>query len=303
MHSRRLRPGLASTRAAALVMVPLLLTGPVAPVAAAGGEPQDVSLTSTGKALAAKAAQRFTLMGFATSTEKLRVWSLEPGEYLIAGRMPANFTSSVTLGPDGRVEMSASYTTPTVLDAVATSGMQVAPEAVESAPYWGTVNWDCFARDSNTWGWFDTCYKTSKLYGETDSRDYWTLEQYGTAGASIFGKIYSASLSASRNGSGSTMSWLDWKPRSTVTGSCVWKGLTVSALGVSLDSGGILCEKWVPTKYADAGHFANKWDCGCIWPFGQPYPNEREVDLMQTQAIPQGGWPVWNLYESLSAFT
>jgi hypothetical protein len=56
-----------------------------------------------------------------------------------------------------------------------------------------------------------------------------------------------------------------------------------------------MCERWNVYKYADAGHFKEEWSCGCIFPFGQPYPNVREIDYLQTVSVANGRYVEWTL--------
>ncbi len=133
------------------------------------------------------------------------------------------------------------------------------------------------------------------LAGETDPRDFYQLEQYGTLGAAPFGKIYSGFLEAQQASGSAPMRWIDWSPRGSLSGSCAIIPLQVSALGVTIGASGLMCEHWYIYKYTAAGHFKEEWSCGCIWPFGQPYPNTREIDYMQAISVPNGGLPRWTL--------
>ena len=63
------------------------------------------------------------------------------------------------------------------------------------------------------------------------------------------------------------MSWIDWSPKSSLSGSCQTIGITVSTLG----------------------------SCDCIQLFGQPYPSTREIDYMQAVSVPGGGIARWTL--------
>jgi hypothetical protein len=165
------------------------------------------------------------------------------------------------------------------------------------------LNQYCFSRMGDTLsGYLDSCYVLHKMVNESDPRDFYQLEQYGSVGAGQLRKIYSGFLEAQQAASSSTMSWIDWSPRGTITGSCQSVSLNVSALGVGISSSGIMCERWNITKWSAGGHFKEEWSCGCIVPFGQPYPNVREIDYMQAVSVPNGGSAVWTLSAGYTAF-
>ena len=87
------------------------------------------------------------------------------------------------------------------------------------------------------------------------------------------------------------MSWMDWSPRASKSGSCQGVPLSITVLGVGISASGLMCEQWNIYKYAAGGHFKEEWSCGCVYPLGQPYPQTREVDYMQAISIPGGGGP------------
>ena len=166
---------------------------------------------------------------------------------------------------------------------------------------WSYISGGCFTRLQNLFGWLDSCYQVHKLTNEGDPRDFYKLEQYGSEGAKILGKIYSGSLGAMKASSSSAMSWIDWSPRSTVSGSCQTVPLSVSALGVSYSASGLMCERWNMYKYEDAGHYKQEWSCGCVPTFGQPYPNVREIDYLQVISVLNGKSAIWTLNASYHA--
>lgn len=252
-----------------------------------------------GRELAQTGAARITAEGIPTSASAVSVWSLGAGEYLVAQQMPTNFSTSTTQNPDGSAKVEVQFE---VRATAGTPGAGTLATAATSSPSWAWLNQGCFARFSNTWGWLDSCYVLHKLVGESDPRDFYQLEQYGTVAANNnSGKIYNAWLQGQKAANSSAMSWIDWSPRGSVSGAWQGIGISVSALGVGISTGSIMCEHWNITKWAEAGHFQNQWDCGCIYPFGQPYPNSREIDYMQAVSVPNGGVASWTLSEGFQA--
>ena len=256
------------------------LVNSVAPTHAAPTRTTFVEITGTadGARLALEGAARISADGVPTDPSAVHVWELGPGEYLVATDLPVNFKTTRTETADGLIRTEVRYDVEAdAASNVAASSLQrariqlAAKDAgsvvATSGPYWSWLSQYCFARLSNGLGWLDTCYVIHKLVGETDStRDYYQLEQYGTAGAWQFGgKIYDAWVAAQKAAGSSTMSWIDWNPRSNINHSCFSISVSVAALGVSISSPAILCEQWIITKWAEAGHFKLQWSCGCIW--------------------------------------
>jgi hypothetical protein len=114
-------------------------------------------------------------------------------------------------------------------------------------------------------------------------------------------KIYEGWLSAVKGPGSGSMAWVDWSPRGDLSGSCRGIPLSVSALGVGISASGVMCEHWNITKGSAAGTFQQAWNCGCIWPLGQPWPNDREIDYMQAVSVPNGKPVVWTLSAGFTA--
>jgi hypothetical protein len=97
------------------------------------------------------------------------------------------------------------------------------------------------------------------------------------------------------------MSWIDWSPRSSLSGGCQVVPLSISALGVGLSASGVMCERWHIAKSSTAGGFRETWSCGCPIGFGPGYPNTREIDYMQAVSVWNGGVPRWTLSQGYHA--
>jgi hypothetical protein len=91
------------------------------------------------------------------------------------------------------------------------------------------------------------------------------------------------------------MAWIDWSPRGSRSGSCTTLPLSVAALGIPYVSSVTACERYNIDKGAAAGQFKVEWSCGCVYPFGQPYPNTRELDYLQAVSVANGGFAQWSI--------
>ena len=140
-----------------------------------------------------------------------------------------------------------------------------------------------------------------RLTGESDATwDYYQLEQFGSVAAKELGKIYDGWLHGKKTGA-TSMYWVDWSPRGTISGGCVTVPISVSALGFGISASGLMCERWDIFKGAAGGDLKEKWGCGCILPFGQPYPNVREIDMMQAVKVIRNASPTWTLSAGFTA--
>lgn len=170
--------------------------------------------------------------------------------------------------------------------------------------YWGFFESPyCYARlYAYSQAYFDVCFNTHKLYGETYStKDYYAIRVYGTAfsTSSTFG-LAGAYVRAQQSSQSAAMSWVDWSPPSDTTGSCSSYTLNVSAFGVGLAWSHTRCEQWKIYKSNPAVDFRNEWLAT-----GVSYPgvtnSSRQVALAQTISVPQWGYPVWYVTFSLRA--
>jgi hypothetical protein len=259
--------------------------------------PVEITSTETGLKLSKETAERQSSRRHVQAGD-LRVWRLGPGDYLIGDEWPRQFKSDQVTEASGMTTFSMSYDVGS-RPSPSNSRMTTARGSVQAA--WSYVRGGCFTRLQNAFGWLDSCYQLHKLTNEGDPRDFYKLEQYGSEGAKILGKIYAGSLGAVKASSSSAMSWIDWSPRSTLSGSCQTVPLSVSALGVSFSASGLMCERWNMFKYADAGHYKQEWSCGCAPTFGQPYPNVREIDYLQVVSVLNGKSAIWTLSASYQA--
>lgn len=289
-------------RSPRIVVLVMLVSGssllmPALAAAKPPAGPVEITHTETGIKLTEEAAARQTSRRHVQAGD-LRVWRLGPGDYLIGAEWPQHFKSDVVTDASGMTTVSMSYD---VGSRQSASTSRIATDGGSVQAAWSYISGGCFTRLQNFFGWLDSCYQVHKLTNEGDPRDFYKLEQYGSEGAKILGKIYSGSLGAVKASSSSAMSWIDWSPRSTVTGSCQTVPLSVSALGVSFSASGWMCERWNMYKYADAGRYKQEWSCGCAPTFGQPYPNVREIDYLQVISVLNGKSAIWTLSASYQA--
>jgi len=290
-----------STHAFAFIAALAIVTSVGPPADASHARtPMEITATAKGRELARQGATRHTALGVARKASNLKVWQLAGGDYLVGTRLPENLATSTTHNPDGSVVLEVSYDVGAEdrgLPKIASlDGLTAA------VPTWAWRDQDCFSRIGNAAGWLDSCYALHKLVYETSSYDYWKLEQWGTLAAKGLGKIYNGWLAAKKASSGSSaMTWQDWSPRGNVSGSCVNLTLRVEALGAAFTSPAFFCEQNIPHKYSAAGSFKMEWSCGCIWPFGQPYPNSRKIDYLQAVRVVNGGSVRWTLSAGMHA--
>jgi hypothetical protein len=285
--------------AASLVIVAIL--GNAIAASAAGAPQREITSTAKGRSLVASVAARHRALGIAATSSTLRAWEVGPGEFLVGPRMPLNFSTRVSTRPDGRrvVEMQFDVVATAEAPAARTAG---SVQAAAADPTWSWRAQACFARlGGPALGYLDACYEIHRLKNESNPRDFYKLEQYGTVGAGTIRKIYDGWLAAAKGPGSGAMAWVDWSPRGDLSGSCQGVPLQVSALGIGIDASGIMCEHWDMTKSSVAGTYRQMWSCGCIFPFGQPFPNDREIDYMQAVSVPNGKPAIWTLTAGYSA--
>jgi len=290
MRSRRLLAAVVLVSGLSLVLPALATARPPS------GSPAEITQTATGRRLATDVAGRHARLGVPVRADELRVWRLGPGDYLIGTSMPRNLRTSAVATADGAIELSMAFDTEPLRSQSISSTTSAGTQAA-----WRWVSQGCFSRIQNVFGYIDSCYAVHRLTGESDPRDFYKLEQYGTVGAKLLGKIYDGSLSAAKSAASAAMSWIDWSPRGSLSGSCVTVPLSVSALGIGFSASGVMCERWNIYKAAAAGQFREEWSCGCIVPFGQPYPNAREIDYLQAISVGGGKLAQWTLSASFRA--
>jgi hypothetical protein len=284
---------------ATVVGLVVVATTPGARAHGLPGRPIEITGTARGHELVRHAAQQFAAQGASADVRSLHAWEVAPGEHIVGRVLPANFSSSVTTDGDGRtrIELRFDVTAATEAD----SG-RVAASGVAVTPSWVQIGGECFNWIRNFAGELLPCYKLRKLVGEAFPRDYYGLEQYGTVQATPYGKIYDGWVAAVRAPVSATMRWEDWDPLGDlVTNTCMIQPLSISILGTGFSTSGLLCERWDMTLYNDAGHFKQMWSCGCLWPFGQPYPNSRGMRYVQGISVPGGGSPWWTLTAGFTA--
>lgn len=288
-------------RTVAVFAVLALLLGLTVTAQAAGpdGQGRDVTATPRGRALAETAARRFAERGFPEAARSLRVIELAPDDHVV---LPADVRlvgQAARVRDDGAVEyeMSVEVAGPAGDDGLIGRSAAADPTDLTAASaYWAWRKGGCFARVQNSEGYSDSCYRINSLYNDGDgARDYWQLEQWSTAGAKLFRKLYESWVEGRRTAGTATQAWIDWSPRGDVSGGCTSLSLLVKAQGIPISGSAAMCEHWDITKYEEAGRFRTRWHCGCIYPLGQPYPEDREAAYMIAVSVAQGRSPVWTL--------
>jgi len=258
------------------------------------GGPVEITGTSRGRDLAEQVAERHTGLGVRTTAAQLKVWTLGPGRVVVGRRLPAAFATQTTKRGDGSTDVTVTFD-------VGVPGSAGPPARVAAitavTPSWSLKGRACFSTlGSEWWGFLDSCYAIEKLINESDPKDFYKLEQYGTVAAGRHTKMYDGWLKAVKAASGSaSMSWIDWNPRGSASGPCHDLTLTVSALGLGFSTPAFFCETNIPTKSSTAGSFQMTWSCGCLYPFGQPFPNSREIKYLQVVSVANGGAVRWTL--------
>jgi hypothetical protein len=255
----------------------------------------EVSTRPEGQEIAAQAAARHSARGIATTASQLRVWRIGHGDYVAGRQLPVGLEVGGP-DPDGGV-VSLTYEVGGRL--IAARPRRTARLA-STAATWVWLAQGCFSRLTNGKAWLDSCYALHGLTNESDPRDFYQLEQYGSLAPTQLFKIYDGWLAARPASGSSPMSWIDWSPRGSKSGPCQTIPLSVRALDVSISASGLMCEHWNIAKGVAAGEFQEQWSCGCIYPFGQPYPNIREIDSMQVVSVPSGGIVRWTLAAGFS---
>lgn len=279
---------------AALTTAGLVSTTPGASARGGGGKPLEITATARGAELVQSVAKRFADQGFSTDAGRLHAWELGPDEVIVGESLPANLRSSVTTSADGKTRVEVSWDVGVDGDdAGRVAGLEGATAAT---PSWQIASQGCLAWMRSLLGELLSCYKVRRLVDEAFPREYYSLEQYGTVQALFLGKIYDGWVAAVRAPNTPVMAWEDWDPLGDlVTNNCMIQPLSISVLGTGFSTSGLLCERWDMTLYNDGGHFKQLWSCGCIYPFGQPYPNSRGMRYVQGISVSAGNGAWWTL--------
>lgn len=196
-------------------------------------------------------------------------------------------SATIALNPDGSATLAASAVVKAAQRPKGSVENGRAPLSSSFVSYWDWAGNYCFSRSSTDFGYFDTCWYINQLMNDPNgSADYYSFYQYGTAGPTGGGILTDAWLESGKHASSSTMSWVDWSPKSDTSGSCT-TGYTVSvsAFGVGLSASHTRCETWDITKGSAAGSFKNDW--------GTNATGDRELGYITVISVPEGGTPVW----------
>jgi hypothetical protein len=214
--------------------------------------------------------------------------------------MPEGLRTSVNTDATGKTHVSATWKVSSgPARQTGSLARQLSAEVTAASATWTWLNQACFTLIQNASGKLQPCYVMHRLTGESDPRDFYQLEQYGTIYAKAGGKIYDGWMRGVR-ASAAAMSWIDWSPRGSIHGGCATIPISVRALSVSISASGIMCEHWDHFQ-GDPGDYKQQWTCGCLYPFGQPFPNGRELDLMQAISVANGRSVAWSLSAGFTA--
>ena len=288
------------TRGAVLLALAIGAVGLTGPAQAGRPNPgpRDITSTIRGQELARTAAVRFEAQSEPTDQAELRVVQIAAGDYVVYPSWLSTPVASTIATADGGHDFVTSVDVGSARAFGSVDGPRVASAggAVAAGPIAILWSHGCFARLENSNGWFDTCFKVWKAGNDGNGTyDYFTLDFYGTASNKdkiLCCLIYNAWVEAKKSGT-TSQNWFDWSPRGDRTGGCASFTLSVELKIVSVSDTVTMCEKWQPTKFAEAGHFKLKWDCGCLIGFG--VDGAREVAFLQTVYVSQGRVPTWTL--------
>jgi hypothetical protein len=238
----------------------------------------DVTATQLGRTVASVASRRFAADGLSVLPRDLRVLRDRDG-LLVTTR-----TTSVAMR-----------------DGVATPVARPAAAAHLRASLAGTPTWspagnNCYARISDGWSWLDHCTRIYRLLSDGDSqRDFYILEHLGTAGPNNPWVLKDAGLADLPAETSTSMTWVDWAPRSDRTGPC--QSFTLRTTSPVAGPAEIVerCESWDATKGAAGGTLALHWSgCACA--------QDRELGTVVAVSVPQGGTPIWYVPADVSGF-
>lgn len=282
----------------------LLVTAVAAAPAAAGAAPTGVSLAASdyveithsarGTSVADAATQRWAASkGIFRDRSHVRVYEATKDGHRSTIVLPSYVRlvdAQVTLADGGVV--STAQVEVSLRSALGLSG------GVGSG--WNHRASDCFAREENSTGWIDSCYKINQYNTDgtdgTSTHDIFQLEHYATAKSKGVFTLNSFELTSDQSPSSDPFrDWVDWDPGSDADhGNCGSYSIGISYSGVGITSSFTACDRWDITKWSDYGHFRNTWR-------GDARRSEREVGYMTAIKVSQGGWPVWSLWDTFAA--
>lgn len=278
--------------AVALAVVMSLSAGPSLAESRASGF-SDVTHTPAGRQAAEAATERWA--------EKYGVYRSIEEVQVLRGTEGARHTTLVLPSDTGVVETSferrgEGYLSSASYDVSAGNSI---PGVAGAGSGWNMIGSNCFAREENSTGWIDSCYKIHQY--NTDStdgsgtRDIFQLHHFATAKSKGIYTLWEARLESDQSTSGPTFTdWHDWDPGADSTLNCTSQNVSVSYGGFGISETHEHCEEWDITKHSDVGHFVNRWD-GYVW------QSEREVAYMTVIKVNQGASPVWTLWDSFFA--
>ena len=269
------------------IVLALALATPL--MASAAGHRRDITHTPRGHQLARESAARFTDQGVPTDPSDLAVIELPDGGVTV---LPAHLASSLVVSSqtvDGAQRFSATVDVGGTLTSAAAATSQAA-----AAPYPLVRESNCFSSMFVRTARFDVCYQISQVINDADgTKDYWAIEQWGTAFESASG-LRSAYVSGQRRTGTNTQTWVRWAPVNSITQNCASLFIGVS-YPVTVGGTYEVCEKWTLTKSAGGTSPYLKTEWGCNFPFCSLSRDDRAVSYTMMTSLGQGKAPQYTL--------
>lgn len=292
--------------AVAVVLVALALPAPaLADPPSSAKALRDVTGTAAGQDMILASAGRFAQRGVHIDASSYRALRDETG-YLVVGAGSAVTLETIDDPQSGKAMSAAVVLAGPVSTAKRavedTSSLAAVAPLAALSPSWQYNNYGCLSRYSFARGWMDECWWLYKVANDPSAtQDFWALDVAATAhgdGFAIFGGIGQATMTVYPYKGTSPMSWFDWSPKGDTNGSCRTISASVAAkfgsTSVTLPASFTSCETIDITKYTTAGQFTESW-VNCTVCFAMI--GDREMEFQVSVAVPQGGKPIWGLYQ------
>ncbi|WP_339567105.1 hypothetical protein [Pseudokineococcus sp. 1T1Z-3] len=298
------------------LLAPALLTGAGLPE----GGARDITATKAGQAMLQR--MQVSTAAFAAPSQVnapgetlSSVASLKTPEYLVftgvegdeaatwvvpAGQPLPEVKTSATSTEVSKVSVQT-VAVPTPVADTSTVRRPVADaSATRVAAAGGSIKWQspyCYARYTETGGWFDHCRQFGSIaYDGDSSRDHWVLKQYGTCKSTSGWQVGMCKLSSTKKSGSTTQYWEDWAPRADSNGKCRSISLAVTAGVVNVGGSYDACETNDITKGSAAGSFTSAWTSIA------KASTERGVQSQIAVGVPNGKVPAFSLGWDLTAY-
>lgn len=285
-----------------------------------GRQPNDITRTPQGRALAEDAAGRWAKQGAPSLARDAVVLQDDKG-WVVAPKgvkTTADATGVVQLDvvPDDAASQSdrSAVTHHGQLRATSARPALYAPLRADAAgpasmadltPQvdWELIRYGCASRytAASGWGWIDVCWRIWQMRPDNEStRDHYLLEYWGTVeGRTGFGVEEAFIRAADMAGDATTYHWVDAAPRSSSSGGCriipLGVGGSYAGVGASISSSFQSCEQLDVTKGYPAVTMTVSWDYCQMWCMSG-MRGSRELRLQEWVWVDQGkryGWAFW----------